>query len=189
MKSHTDRASRGVRGASREKACEATFAAASGEFQMPESEMDFCYLFQDPMRPHQPGDQPWATTVVMGHVAAQNPMSAALSTKSAENAFPSAMRAALVNRMAYAKAVLKVKALADKIALRASAEGILLKVETAPRSSSQSVGPVGRAQDAVECQIRCLRLELGTKLVKSGVTGSLKFKENSETGSVARRIE
>ena len=66
--------------------------------------------------------------------------------------------------MAYAKAVLKVdpepamKALADKIALRASADGIKLKVETAPMFSSQGMGPTGRAQDAVEGQIQCLRL-------------------------------
>ena len=66
--------------------------------------------------------------------------------------------------MAYAKAVLKVdpepalKLLADKIAVRASADGIQLKVETAPKFSSQSIGAVGRSQDAVEGQIRCLRL-------------------------------
>ena len=72
--------------------------------------------------------------------------------------------------MAYAKAVLKVdpepalKLLVDKIALRASADGSQLKVETAPRFSSQSIGAVGRAQDAVEGQIRCLRLELETRL-------------------------
>ena len=80
------------------------------------------------------------------------------------------MCAAFVKRMAYAKAVLKVdpepalKLLADKIAVRASAEGVQLKVETAPRFSSQSIGAVGRAQDAVEGQIRCLRLELETRL-------------------------
>ena len=60
--------------------------------------------------------------------------------------------------MAYAKAVLKVdpdpalKLLADKIALRASADGIQLKVETTPRFS-QSIGAVGRAQDAVMVRI------------------------------------
>ena len=67
-------------------------------------------------------------------------------------------------------AVLKVnpepalRPLAGKIALRASADGMQLKVETAPRFSSQIVGAVGRAQDAVEGQIRCLRLELETRL-------------------------
>ena len=72
--------------------------------------------------------------------------------------------------MASAKAVEKVdpepalKLLANKIALRASADGIQLKVETAPRFSSQSIGAVGQAQDAVEGQTRCLRLELETRL-------------------------
>ena len=72
--------------------------------------------------------------------------------------------------MVFTKAVLKVdpepalKLLADKIAVRASAEGVQLKVETAPRFSSQSIGAVGRAQDAVEGPIRCLRLELETCL-------------------------
>ena len=32
--------------------------------------MDFCYLLQDPKRRHQPGDQAWATTIVMVDVAA-----------------------------------------------------------------------------------------------------------------------
>ena len=69
------------------------------------------------------------------------------------------MCAAFVKRMAYAEVVLKVdpepalKLLADKIAVRASADGIQLKVETAPRFSSQSIGAVGRAQDAVAGQI------------------------------------
>ena len=82
----------------------------------------------------------------------------------------SAMCAAFVKRMAYARAVLKVdpepalQLLADKIAVRASADGIQLKVVTAPRFSSQSIGAVGRAQDAVESQIHCLRLELETRL-------------------------
>ena len=104
---------------------------------------------------------------VMVDVAAQNPMCAALSTKSDENAYLSALCAAFVKRMACAKAVLKVdpepalKLLADKIALRASADGIQLKVETAARFSSQSIGAVGRAKDAVEGQNRSLRLELG----------------------------
>ena len=72
--------------------------------------------------------------------------------------------------MASATSVLKkdpepaLKWLADKIALRASADGIQLKVETAPKFSSQSIGAVGRAQDAVEGQIWCLRLELETRL-------------------------
>ena len=52
----------------------------------------------------------------------------------------------------------------QQFALRASADGIQLKVETAPRFSSQNIGAVGRAQDAVEGQIRCLRLELETRL-------------------------
>ena len=36
--------------------------------------------------------------------------------------------------------------------------------QTAPRFSSQIIGAVGRVQDAVEGQIRCLRLELETRL-------------------------
>ena len=44
----------------------------------------------------------------MVDVAAQNPMCAALSTKSDENAYLSALRTAFVKRIAYAKAVLKV---------------------------------------------------------------------------------
>ena len=43
-----------------------------------------------PKRRHQPGDQAWATTLVMVDVAAQNPLSAAISTKSDENAYLSA---------------------------------------------------------------------------------------------------
>ena len=52
--------------------------------------------------------------------------------------------------MAYAKAVLKMdpgpafKLLADKIALRASAYGIQLKVETAPRFAVKAVTRHGR---------------------------------------------
>ena len=106
----------------------------------------------------------------MVDVAAQNLMCAALSTKSDENAYLSALCTAFVKRMAYAKAVLKVdpepalKLLADNMALRTSADGIQLKVEAAPRFSSQSIGAVGRAQDAVEDQIRCLLPELETRL-------------------------
>ena len=93
-------------------------------------------------------------------------------TKSDENAYLTAMCAAFVKRISYAKAVLKVdpepalRLSADMIAVRASADGIQFKVETAPRFSSQSIGAVGRAQDAVEGQIRCLRLELETRLWK-----------------------
>ena len=84
----------------------------------------------------------------MVDVAAQCELYAAISTKSDENAYLSAMCAAFVKRMAYTKAVLKVdpvpalRGLTDKIAVRASADGIQLKVETAPRFSSQS-GAVG----------------------------------------------
>ena len=133
--------------------------------KVPEFEMDFCHLLQDPKRRHQPG---------MVDVAAQNPLCAAVSTESDENAYLSPMCAAFVKRMAYATAVLKVdpqpalKLLADKVAVRASADGIQLKVETAPRFSSQNIGAVGRAQDAVEGQIRSLRLELGTRLSMEG---------------------
>ena len=73
-----------------------------------EFEMDFCYLLQDPKKRHQLGDQAWATTLVIVDVAAQSPMCVALSTKSDENAYLSALRTAFVKRMAYAKAVLKV---------------------------------------------------------------------------------
>ena len=38
--------------------------------KVPEFEMDFCYLLQDPKRRHQPGDQAWATTLVMVDVVA-----------------------------------------------------------------------------------------------------------------------
>ena len=117
--------------------------------KVPQFDMDFCYLLQDPKRKHQPGDQAWATTLLMVDVAAQNPLCGALSTKSDENAYLSAMCAAFVKRMAYAKAVLMVdpehalRSLVNKIAVRASADGIQLKVETAPRFSSQSIGAVG----------------------------------------------
>ena len=57
-----------------------------------------------------------------------------------------------------------LRMLADKIAARASADGIQLKVEAAPRFSSQSIGAVGRAQIAVESQIRCLRLDLSIEV-------------------------
>ena len=85
----------------------------------------------------------------MVDVAAQNPLCAAISTKSDEHAYLTDMCAAFVKRMAYAKAALKVyqelalRSLADKIAVRASVDGIKLKVETAPRFSSQSIGAVG----------------------------------------------
>ena len=55
--------------------------------KVPEFEMDFCYLLQDTKQRHQLGDQAWPTTLVMVDVAAQNPMCAALSTKSDENAY------------------------------------------------------------------------------------------------------
>ena len=140
--------------------------------KVPEFEMDFCYLLQDTKRRHEPGDQAWATTLVMVDVAAQNPLCAAISTKSDESAYLTAMCAAFVKRMGYVNAVLKVdpehalSSLADKIAVKASADGIQLKVETAPRFSRQSTSAVARGQDAVEGQIRCLRLELeNTSLV------------------------
>ena len=135
-----------------------------------EFEMDFCCLFQDPKRRHQPGDKAWASTLVLVDVAAQNPMRATIPTKSDENAYNSALCTPFVKRTAYATAVLTVdpapalKTLADRIALRASADGIQPKVETAPRFSSHSIGAVGRAQDAVEGHIRCVRLELETRL-------------------------
>ena len=102
--------------------------------------------------------------LLMVEVAAQNSLRAAISSKFDESAYLTAMCAAFVKRMACAKAHLKVdpdtalRSLADKIAVRASADGLQPKVEVAPRFSSQSVGAVGRAQDAVEGQIRCLRL-------------------------------
>ena len=134
--------------------------------KVPEFVMDFCYLFQDPKRRHEPGDQAWATTLVMVDVAAQNPLCAAISTKSDENAYLTAMCAAFVKQMAYATTVLKVdpepplRSWAEKIAVRASADVIQPKIETAPGFSSRSIGAVGRAQDAVEGQ----RLELETHL-------------------------
>ena len=64
-----------------------------------EFEMDFCYLLLDPKRRHQPGDQAWATTLMMVDVTAQNPMCAALSTKSDENAYLSALCTTFVKRM------------------------------------------------------------------------------------------
>ena len=76
--------------------------------KVPEFEMDFCYLLQDSKRRHQPGDQARDTTLVMVDVAAQKPLCAAISTKSDDNAYLSAMCAAFVKQMAYAKAVLKV---------------------------------------------------------------------------------
>ena len=104
--------------------------------KVPEFEMDFCHLLRDPKAE--------TSALWTDDVAAQNPMCAALSTMSDENAYLSALRTAFVKRMAYAKAVLKVdpepalKLLVDKIALRASADGSQLKVETAPRFSSQA---------------------------------------------------
>ena len=80
----------------------------------------------------------------MVDVAAQNPLCAAISTKSVENAYLSVVCAAFVKRMAYAKAVLKV------------GPEPALKLLAAPRFSSQS-SEAGRAQDAVEGQILCLR--------------------------------
>ena len=80
------------------------------------------------------------------------PWCAALSTKTDESAYLLALGTAFVKRMAYVRAVLKVdpertlKLLADKIAPRASADGIQLKVETAPRFSSQSISAVGRTK-------------------------------------------
>ena len=71
--------------------CTTAFAAASRKCEVPVFEMDFCNPLQDPKQRHQPGDQAWATTLVMVDVAAQNPMCAALSTKSDENAYLSAL--------------------------------------------------------------------------------------------------
>ena len=128
--------------------------------KIPEFEMDFFCLLQDPKWRHELGDQAWATTLVMVDVAAQNPLCVAISSKSDGSAYLTAMCAAFVKRMAYARAVLKVdpepalRSLAEKIAMRASADGIQLKVEVAPMFSSRSIGAVGRAQNAVECQIR-----------------------------------
>ena len=62
--------------------------------KVPEFEMDFCYLLQDSMRRHQHCDQAWATTLVTVDVSNTDDLSA--------------MCAAFVKRMAYAKAVLKV---------------------------------------------------------------------------------
>ena len=123
MKSHTYRINRGVRGAWGKGRAKPHLQRPVESVKVLEFEMDFCYILQDPKRRHQPGDQAWATTLVMVEVAAQNPLCAALSTKSDENVYLSAMCAAFVKRMAYAKAVLKVdpepalKLLADKIAV------------------------------------------------------------------------
>ena len=64
--------------------------------KVPEFEMNFCYLLQGPKQRHQPGDQAWTTTLVMVDVAIQNPMCAALSTKSDENAYLTALYTACV---------------------------------------------------------------------------------------------
>ena len=96
-------------------------------------------MLQYPKRRHEPGDQACTTTLVMVNVAAQNPLCAAISTKSDESAYLPAICAAFVKRMASAKAVLKVdpepalRSLA-KIAVRASTDGIQLKVEVAPKN-------------------------------------------------------
>ena len=133
-------------------------------------------MLQDPKRRREPGDQGWATTLVMVDVPAQTPLCAAISSKSDESAYLIAMCAAIVKRMAYAIAVLKVdpelasRSLADKITVRDSADGIQLKDEVPPRFSIQSIGAVGRAQDAVEGQIRCLRLELESRRLSLEVT-------------------
>ena len=75
-----------------ERSCRTSFAATVESVNVPDFEMDFCYLFQDRKRRHEPGDQ----TPVMVDVAAQNPLCAALSTKSDENAYLSGMCAAFV---------------------------------------------------------------------------------------------
>ena len=62
--------------------------------KVPEFEMEFRYLLQDPKRRHQLGDQAWATTLVLVDVAAQNTMSAAVPTKSDETAYLSALESA-----------------------------------------------------------------------------------------------
>ena len=67
---------------------------------IPEFDMDFCNLLPDPKRRHEPGDQAWAATLVMVDVAAQNPLCAAVSSKSDESAYLTAMCAAFVKRMA-----------------------------------------------------------------------------------------
>ena len=128
--------------------------------KVPEFELDFCYLLEDLSGDITLVIKRGATTLVMVNVSAQNPLCAAVSTKTDENAYLSALCTAFVKRMACAKAVLKVvaettlKLSADKIALRASTDGTQLKIETAPRFSSQSVA-AGRTQDAVGGHIRC----------------------------------
>ena len=151
VKSHTNRINLGVHGASKPQ-----LERPVESVKVPEFEVDFCFLLQDPKRRHQPGGQVWATTLVLVDVTAQNPMSGALSTKSDENAYLPALCTPFVKRMANVKTVLRVD---PEVALeagggtssrlRASADGIHLKVQTAPRFSSQSIGPAGRAQDAV----------------------------------------
>ena len=66
--------------------------------KIPEFEMDFCYLLQDPKRRHEPGDQAWATTLVMVDVAAQNPLCAASRQSLMKSAYLTAMCAAFVKR-------------------------------------------------------------------------------------------
>ena len=56
----------------------------------------------------EPGGQAWAATLVMVDVAAQDPLCAAMPTKSDEHAYLTTMCAAFVKRMGKAKAVLKV---------------------------------------------------------------------------------
>ena len=43
--------------------------------KVPEFEMHFCYLLQDPMKRHEPGDQARTATLARVDVAAQNPRS------------------------------------------------------------------------------------------------------------------
>ena len=79
----------------------------------------------------------------MVDVAAQNPLCAAISSKSDASAYLTAMCAAFAKRMAYANAVLKVdseralRSLADKIAVRASADGVQFKVAVGPEDKMQ----------------------------------------------------
>ncbi|CAK0896486.1 unnamed protein product, partial [Prorocentrum cordatum] len=114
--------------------------------KLPEFEMDFCNLVQDPKGRHNPGDQAWATTPALVDTAAQNPMVIAVPTKSAETNYISSTCTSFVKRVAYPKAILKVDpeqalgVIAEKVRQKCLTDGIKLEIKKTPRLSSQSVG-------------------------------------------------
>ena len=144
MKSRTYRINRGVHGASWEK------GSGKPHLQRPvksakvlEFEEDFCHLLQDQKQRRQPGDQAWTTTLVMVSVAAQNRCAQHCQQSLTNTRISQCCALHFFKRMACAKAAPKVDPESGgKIALRASADGIQLKVETTPRQHQDSAASV-----------------------------------------------